>query len=102
MRPTPAEVMAKLGQLQPDEIARLFRDLGVRGTQGRPRLCPVARYVQNETRRRVFVTRQVYSVDRPTLTGTATPTSVAGFIALFDSGMYPDLTTGPLQFRRMT
>jgi hypothetical protein len=52
---TPAEVIAKLGELEPDEIARLLADEWIVGEVAAARECPVARYVHQQTGVLVFV-----------------------------------------------
>ena len=91
MKHTPEEVIDKLGQLQPDEIARLFRDEGVTGVLGQARRCPVASYVRRETGVRISIyDNWSQKNDGPEL-GTATPPTVFGFIKHFDGLEYPDL-----------
>ena len=93
MKHTPEEVIGKLGQLQPDEIARLFRDEGVTGVLGQARRCPVASYVRRETGVRISIYDNWSQVsgDDFDLLGAATPPTVFEFIRRFDGLEYPDL-----------
>lgn len=87
--------LAKLGQLQPAEIARLFADLGIQGHRMVSTACPVAQYVRAETGTLISIrgshwitgtisTAQLYR------TGD-TPETVGQFIGNFDAGIYPRL-----------
>jgi hypothetical protein len=87
--PTPAEVIAKLGELDPDEIARLFEDEGIVGEVADARECPVARYVRQQTGEhvRVYGTAQWVRGQRV----FSLPASIAEFVRRFDSERYPHL-----------
>jgi hypothetical protein len=84
--PTPAEVIAKLGELDADELARLFADEDIVGTFGSYE-CPVARYVHQQTGEHVHVYgtaewvhgKRVFSL----------PASITEFVKRFDSERYP-------------
>jgi hypothetical protein len=86
--PTPAEVIAKLGELDPDEIARLCADEGIVGAFGSAE-CPVARYVRQQTGEqvRVYGTAQWVRGQRV----FSLPASIAEFVRRFDSERYPHL-----------
>jgi hypothetical protein len=86
--PTPAEVIAKLGELTPDEIARLFADEDIVGEPGAADECPVARYVHRQTGEPVSVNCGAWGVDGH---HGLLPESVKAFVTLFDSGRYPHL-----------
>jgi hypothetical protein len=89
---TPAEIIAKLGQLVPDEIARLFADENVVGELGKSRECPVARYVRRETGVTVSIDYESWrhGSEFPSYRKLL-PESVEGFIDMFDRGQYPHL-----------
>ena len=95
MTHTPDEIIAKLGELSPDEIAHLLRDAGVRGHLRLGEVCPVARYVKlNSATLTVNIGRSRYAAfdeeSRCTATGEL-PRSVKHFALRFDGGRYPDL-----------
>ena len=92
MTHTPAEVIDNLGELQPEEIAQLFRNLGVRGVQGESFQCPVANYVRQETERIVSVWAEWGELGVEGL--HVTPDTVFGFAREFDIGHYPGLIGG--------
>jgi hypothetical protein len=85
---TPAEVIAKLGELTPDEIARLFADEDIVGEPGAADECPVARYVRQQTGQPVSINCGAWCVDWD---HGLLPESVKAFVTLFDSGRYQHL-----------
>ena len=91
---TPSDAVQKLSELQPDEMARLFTDLGVRGFRSAAMSCAVAQFMKMETGASsvgvdgdgiAFYNEQE---DYPT------PKSVDEFIRKFDSNHYPELVAG--------
>jgi hypothetical protein len=88
---TPVEVMAKLGELDADEIARLFTDLHVTGRVGGSTSCPVAAYVTQETGVRVHVLGKAWRTMGCLDVNQPCPPSVKLFVQMFDNGCYPDL-----------
>lgn len=87
---TPAEVIAKLGELEPDGIARLLDDEEIVGEVADARECPVARYVHQQTGVLVFVGGSVWSSVSEAGRGSL-PENVRTFVRLFDSERYPHL-----------
>ena len=90
--------LAKLGELAPDEIARLFADLGITGWCQQSDACPVSNYVLAETGQHVRITSNRWvasaywtdwTADAP-VSGT-TPATVSQFIVDFDAGLHPEL-----------
>lgn len=47
MLPKLADVLSELGQLEADQIAERFNELGIKGFQGNPCQCPVAHYLES-------------------------------------------------------
>jgi hypothetical protein len=88
---TPAEVIAKLGELAPGEIARLFTDLGIRGWPARSMSCPVAVYVRQETGVRVYIFGPTWRTIGCLDVVELVPQSVREFVDLFDDLCYPGL-----------
>lgn len=91
---TPEDCIFKLGQLEPDEIARLMKDSGVVGYQTFPDSCVIANYIRQETGVEVILTGSTYTVMESCVNGNKEidhPDSVIDFIGRFDSGKYPEL-----------
>jgi hypothetical protein len=88
--PTPAEVIAKLGELDANGIARLLADEDIIGEPGASDESPEARYVRRETGKciRVQGTGQWISEDGLAF---SLPASIVEFVKRFDSGRYPHL-----------
>jgi hypothetical protein len=87
--PTPAEVIAKLGELVPDEIARLLAEAAIVGLPAVPDKCPVARYVRQESGQYVAISSTDWADG---LSDAAPlPATVAEFVRRFDSERYPHL-----------
>lgn len=87
--PTPAEVIAKLGELDADDIARLFIDEDIVGEPGASDECPVARYVHRRTGALVSIHPALWCVDDGPW--AELPENVRVFVKRFDSGAYPHL-----------
>jgi hypothetical protein len=87
---TPAEIIAKLGQLVPGEIARLFADENVVGELGKSRECPVARYVRRETGITVVIDYHSWRI-HGSLWQNLLPENVGDFVETFDNDGYPHL-----------
>lgn len=92
---SPEDVLFKLGQLEPDEIARLMKDSGVLALRGCSTACAVTQYVYNETKAENISTgpRNLFMIDR--LLGETVsiplPKTVQKFVHNFDYGQYPEL-----------
>lgn len=87
---TPSDAVQKLSELQPDEMARLFTDLGVRGRRMAAMSCAVAQFMKMETG------ASSVGVDEDSIGfyeqgDYLTPKSVCEFISKFDAGFYPEL-----------
>lgn len=89
---TPQEVFTKLGELEPDEIAKLFKSLAIRGRRGDGSNCPVSQYVRTETgARTLHVARWWWDIRAASEDKRQLPQSVSAFVTGFDSGDYPEL-----------
>lgn len=89
---TPEDVLFKLGQLVPGEIARLMKDSGVQALRGCPDACAVTQYVYQETRAANISTGSellIYGEQKDTY--VELPETVQAFINSFDIGCYPEL-----------
>lgn len=83
-----AEALAAL-PTEPDEIARVFAELGIRGRCWAGCNCPVANYLMAETGlEKVAVGRVQIVADDAEL---EMPLHIRSFAYRFDSGRYPDL-----------
>jgi hypothetical protein len=95
MTHTPDEIIAKLGELSSDEIARLLRDSGIHAARSIARSCAISAYVHEETGTTIVTGRTTWSrtswgIPPCTLDGPLPP-SVSSFVYKFDSDFYPDL-----------
>lgn len=93
MTHTPAEVIARLGELTPDEIARLFADEDVVGLVCTSDECPVARYIWKVTGEYIQVGPSVWQ-ELEFAARQDLPRNVDEFVKRFDSGQYPYLIEG--------
>jgi hypothetical protein len=97
MTHAPDEIIAKLGELEPDEIAKLFRNLGIVGWTRQAGSCPVANYVQRETGRSAVIdprrwhARKVNGRPLHQWDNGELPATVAQFVKRFDALGYPEL-----------
>lgn len=88
------QVLHRLGQKTPEEIAEMLRRHGVTGIPGSFFECPIARLIRRETGFRVSVDRRVvdvYGVDLRRVAGLPLPKSVQDFVWQFDHGYFDDL-----------
>jgi hypothetical protein len=96
--PTPAEVIAKLGELDPDEIARLLAEAAIVGLPAVSGECPVARYVRQESGQYVVISSKHWAnahyVNFIDAAAMPLPATVAEFVRRFDSERYPHLIEG--------
>lgn len=91
---TPEDVLFKLGQLEPDEIARLMKDSGIQALRCYSTACAVTQYVYNETRLRGISTGYVtlgYQSELGEVKIAILPDTVTAFVGKFDGGEYPEL-----------
>jgi hypothetical protein len=88
---SPAEVIAKLGELTPAEIAQLFAEEGITGEVADARECPVARYVHQQTGVLVSIGAGHWLPQAAAGTAEALPENVETFVRLFDSVEWPHL-----------
>jgi hypothetical protein len=88
---TPEDVIFKLGQLLPSEIARLMQDSGVKALRTCSSACAVTQYVYDETKMVGIRTGYDSLYYGPELQAVELPSSVQTFISLFDDGFFPEL-----------
>lgn len=90
-----ADHLAKLGELAPDEIARLFRDEQITGRHCAPAHCPVANWLRRETGQSVnvlvhrwgFIGQSIFQGSLHNM-----PETVGEFVKRFDqTAQYNDL-----------
>ena len=94
-----ADHLAKLGELAPDEIARLFRDEQITGQHCAPAHCPVANWLRRETGQSVNVLVHRWGFAGHSvfhgLPGVV-PETVGQFVKAFDrTSQYDDLAIEP-------
>lgn len=90
---TPEDCIFKLGQLEPDEIARLMKDSGVKGEREVSTACAVTQYVYEETKASGIRTGRALMTYH---SGNdwkyfSLPGTVQQFVSNFDDGHYPEL-----------
>ncbi|HEU4967263.1 MAG TPA: hypothetical protein VFT53_07400 [Candidatus Saccharimonadales bacterium] len=90
---TPEDCIFKLGQLEPDEIARLMKDSGVKAQREVSTACAVTQYVYKESRAERILTGYTTLSYRTHngFTNLRLPETVKDFVAKFDDGCYPEL-----------
>jgi hypothetical protein len=76
---------------EPDEIARVFAELGIKGRPRKSCLCPVAKYLKAETGMSVIGVTPWRVYDYTCGGHVPVPDHVGHFISRFDLGDYPDL-----------
>jgi hypothetical protein len=89
---TADRLLAALAALptEPDEIARVFAELGIKGEREEPDTCPVARYLAAELDS-IDISVGLADVSAEECTGADLPEHVQRFIYAFDHGDYPQL-----------
>jgi hypothetical protein len=88
---TTDRLLAALAALptEPDEIARVFTELGIKGTRGSIYSCPVANYLNAEVGRSdISVGSSAYGGDG---WWVSLPKHVQQFVGRFDCGEHPEL-----------
>lgn len=89
------EVVGRLADKTPDEIADVMRRAGIRGRRCSAKRCPIANWVVLQIPQfgGVVVGTATVSVLDPSrhLISATLPNSVASFISRFDAREYPDL-----------
>ena len=78
-----------------DDIARMLQMLGIRGRQGDPFNCPMAHLFRLFAHPMDSVIVDSDSLIRVGGYVIETPVAVDAFIAMFDSGCYPELVDRP-------
>lgn len=88
---SPEEILFKLGELQPPEIARLMKDSGVKALRACAESCAVTQYVYNETGLPWISTGTTDLHYGWKSTVVELPSTVQMFVRQFDEGVYPEL-----------
>jgi len=91
---TPEDVIFKLGQLEPPEIARGMKDAGVQAKRCDTDACAVTQYTYLETKaKRILTGNAILWYDLPSggWTVVPLPETVKQFISNFDDNHYPEL-----------
>lgn len=89
------EILDRLGNLNPAEIAHRLETEGVKGYVRDPNSCPIANYVarkvetSNVSAGPFYIS--VFDLANRVFNSATTPHSVAEFMGLFDDGEYPNL-----------
>lgn len=94
---SPEDVIMKLGELQPDEIARLMKDSGILAVREAGYSCAVTAYLYKETNAQEIYTGVYelkyfpFSDDVSGMVEVPLPATVRTFVDQFDLGVYPEL-----------
>ena len=87
------DVLTALNILTPKEIAKKFKDLGLKGRRYSSLHCPLSGYLNRKTGNDHLVSGTFYRVwaNNRAYPSRTLPNQVAKFIKKFDKGKYPEL-----------